>query len=163
MRKFVGLLIVLILGCTMAIAQANSSQSSSANAQSSQGSAQTPMTAPRTTRGDRDASAVDRGTPANQSSTAADQRQAQNGQPTSTSPQTPVENPSATQRASNTGGGVPWGWIIVGIIVIAIILALIGRGSDRTVVRREREIERDRMAPPTDISTRRDDDIRRVG
>ena len=161
MRRLTGVLLAFVLASTMAVAQANSSQQSNSGHSSS--TAQTPITAPRTTNGNRDAGAVDRGAQSAPTSggTAADQGSA----PATTPEQTPGATPSATQRTANTGGsGVPWGWIIIGIIVIAIILALIGRGSDRTVVTREREVERDRTVPPTEIGTRRDDDdIRRVG
>ena len=163
MRRWTGVFLALVLASTMAVAQSSSSQPS--NSGQSPSKAQTPMTAPHTTRGDRSASQVDRGTQPDQNSAAATQDQGAANAPATTQPQTPVATPSATQRANTGGSGVPWGWIIVGIIVIAIILALIGRGSDRSEVRREREIERDRLVPPTDIETRRerDDDIRRVG
>jgi cobalamin biosynthesis Mg chelatase CobN len=52
-------------------------------------------------------------------------------------------------RAANTGGGLPWGWIIIGIVAVVILIALATRGSDR--VDRTTNVER------------HDDDIRRVG
>jgi cobalamin biosynthesis Mg chelatase CobN len=170
MRKISSLLFVLVLGCTMTFAQANTPQSTQDNSQ-------TPVTAPRTTHGDRNASQVDRGVPANQNSPKHEHAAGQNSAPATTPAQTPTENPTATddsaatqnqsstQRAATHGGGVPWGWIIVGIIVIAIILALIGRGGNDRVV--TRETERDRTLGPTGVDDRRvdkrDDDIRRVG
>lgn len=169
MRNLTVLLLTFVLACTMAVAQNNGGTSS----QTSQQKAQTPMTAPHTTRGDRSASQVDRGVAGDQNSansnsanTNAANTNDQSAAPTTAAPQTPGATPAATQRSANTGGsGVPWGWIIIGIIVIAIILALIGRGSgDRAVVTREREIERDRTVGPTPADTRRDDDdIRRAG
>lgn len=165
MRKISSVLFVVILAATMVFAQANAQSTN--GAQQSQNSAQTPMTAPHTTRGDRNASQVDRGQQADQNPAATNQGQKADHDSTAAnnSAQTPAQNQTGTRRAATNGGGVPWGWIIVGIIVIAIILALIGRGSgDREVIRRERESERDRTLGPREVEGRRDDDdIRRVG
>lgn len=155
MRKITGMLLAFVLSATMAVAQASSPQQQQSTAQTpATAPAQTPATAPQT----------DRGTQPNQGSTAASPSRDTNPNAASTQPQTPDQTPSTTQRAANTrGNGVPWGWIIVGIVVIAIILGLIGRGSssDRVVV--DRDVERDRTVRPTPIDERRDDDIRRVG
>ncbi|MGH9522525.1 MAG: hypothetical protein ACRD3E_08330, partial [Terriglobales bacterium] len=107
MRRLTGVLFALVLASTMAVAQANSSQQSNSGQSSS--AAQTPITAPRTTNGDRDASAVDRGVQSAPSS--RDRAVGQGTAPATTPPQTPAATPDATQRTANTGGsGVPWGW-----------------------------------------------------
>ena len=165
MRNISSVLFVVTVAASMVFAQANAQSTKSA--QQSQNSAQTPMTAPHTTRGDRNASQVDRGQQADQNAATSNQPQTadQNGNASTAPAQNKADNQNGTRRATTNGSGVPWGWIIVGIIVIAIILALIGRGSgDRETVLREREIERDRTLGPREVETRRDDDdIRRVG
>lgn len=163
MRKISSVLFVVAVAATMTFAQAN--PQSTTGAQQSQNSAQTPATAPHTPRGDRNATPPAQGQQPDQNSATSNQPQPdQNGNAATSPAQTPTENPNGPRRATTNGGGVPWGWIIVGIIVIAIILALIGRGSgDRETVLREREIERDRTLGPREVETRRDDDIRRVG
>ena len=67
------------------------------------------------------------------------------------------------QRASNRGGGVPWGWIVLGIVVVAIILGLIGRGTSTDRVERTDRVETMRTTDRDIVRDRRDDDIRRVG
>jgi hypothetical protein len=75
----------------------------------------------------------------------------------STSGQQPP-NPSQGAQPSRAGsqGGLPWGWIVIGIVAVVILIALATRGPggvDRSSERIERErIEKE---PP--------DDIRRVG
>ena len=164
MRKLSIMFFIALLCAALAMAQSSATAPARHNARSDQGQAQsgaqTPITVPRAAGTDRNASQVDRGVPNNPNAT--NDNQAQAGTPNAPQ-QTPGATPGAAQRTGTYGSGVPWGWIIVGIIVIAIILALIGRGgSDRAVERRE--VERDRtVAPPPVPPKRRDDDIRRVG
>ena len=66
------------------------------------------------------------------------------------------------QRASSPVGGIPWGWIVLGVVVVAVILALIGRGADRTE-RIDRVETINRSDRDVVVRDRRDDDIRRVG
>jgi hypothetical protein len=53
-------------------------------------------------------------------------------------------------RASNNGGGLPWGWIVIGIVAVVILIALGTRGSNKF----------DRIEP---VDKPERDDIRRAG
>jgi cobalamin biosynthesis Mg chelatase CobN len=163
MRKLFLIVAIGLLCTTFAVAQASSSpqsaqQPSAQSSQSAQPSAQQPSQPPA----DQGAARSDRSTAkpdsdaarsqADQSATPSDRQAADQGAAQ------PGQQP---QRASN--GGVPWGWIVLGIVIVAIILALIGRGTDTERVDRERVETINRSDRDVVIRDRRDDDIRRVG
>lgn len=73
------------------------------------------------------------------------------GNSNSTSSQRPANPdqgmPGAQQqpsRAANNGGGLPWGWIVIGIVAVVILIALATRDTTaRDRVEREEKIDRD--------------------
>lgn len=162
MRKLFLCLAIALLCTTYAVAQANSSSPSAQqtpsaqSSQSSQPAAQQPSSDQGAARSDRGAAKPDSaaGRSADQSAAPADRDHQTAGQNT-----VPGQQP---QRAAN--GGVPWGWIVLGIVIVAIIFALIGRGTESERVDRVERVETiDRGGRDVIVRDRRDDDIRRVG
>ncbi len=154
MRKLFLCLAIALLCTTFAVAQASSSSPSAQqtpNAQSSQSSQ------PAAQQPSSDQGAARSGSSAAQPDSDAARSQAD--QSPAPSGQQPRQQP---QRAAN--GGVPWGWIVLGIVIVAILLGLIGRGTDTERVERSERVETiNRGDRDVVVRDRRDDDIRRVG
>ena len=157
MRKVTIYIFACLLFATMAVAQATSSQSSQPPA-----ATQSQQQQPAATQSGQKPSGV-QGTTANPQPPAQQSADQDSAQPA----QRPADDnapATSTQRAASpSGGGVPWGWIIVGIVVVAVILALIGRGSDRVeTVERTDLRDRDVVDRDRDVIVREPRD-RRVG
>lgn len=153
MRKLFLCLAIGLLCTTFAVAQTSSSSPSAQqtpNAQSSQ-SSQPAAQQPSSDQG---------AAQSNQSATKPDSSAArsQADQSAATSGQQPRQQP---QRAAN--GGVPWGWIVLGIVIVAILLGLIGRGTDTERIERSDRVETINRDRDVVVRDRHDDDIRRVG
>ena len=167
MRKLFLCLAIALLCTTFAVAQASSSSPSAQqtpsaqSSQSSQPAAQQPTQQPSSDQG---AARSDRGA-TKPDSDAARAPGDQSAAPSDRDRQAAGQNaPSGQQPQRAANGGVPWGWIVLGIVIVAIILALIGRGTDTERVERVDRVETiDRGGRDVIVRDRRDDDIRRVG
>ncbi len=149
MQKFLVLLAVCLLAGTLALAQAASSPSSStsqpsAQQQSTPSSAQSPQNPSEAPQPQQPSSAQ---TPKSGDTTVSNSQNSGQTNPNATPDQNRAQQPS---KAGTRGGGAPWGWIVLGIVVVLILIAFATRGgTDRT--ERVERVER------------HDDDIRRVG
>jgi cobalamin biosynthesis Mg chelatase CobN len=163
MRKTVMLVAIALLCATFAFAQADSGSQPVQQPSSAQsGQSASPSTQPPAQSSADQGAARSGSKAADANPPAADQGAAQADRDRKASAANPPANQDG-QRAASPTGGVPWGWIVLGIVVVAVILALIGRGTDNTTERTERVESINRSDRDVVIRDRRDDDIRRVG
>jgi len=161
MRKIVMFVAVALLCATFAFAQADSSSQSAQQPSSTQSGQSASPSAQPPAQSSSDQGAARSGSKASDANPpAADQSAAQSDRDRQAADPNAPANQNG-QRAASPASGIPWGWIVLGIAVVAIILALIGRGTDKgervdrveSINRTDRDVIRDN----------RDDDIRRVG
>ena len=165
MRKILMCLFVCVLSVAFAAAQTSSASQSAQQPSSSASSSSQSTTPQSTTPPDQNAATSNQQAAGDRNAATANQNPDKNAAAPSTAEPAPDNQP--VQQAQTRDSGVPWGWILLGIAVVAIILALIGRGSDRS--ERVERTDVIRREPPLDVVERdrivrdRDDDIRRVG
>jgi cobalamin biosynthesis Mg chelatase CobN len=154
MRKVLLVLAVCILGLTLAFGQTSSSPSAAQQSPSAQSSQSQPSSQPA--QGQQGQATPKSGDTSVSGSASGSASGSPSGQTGASSPSNSRQANSNDQtqepsRANNRGGGLPWGWIILGIIAVVVLIALATRGSGTDRVERVDRVER------------HDDDIRRVG